>query len=100
MKNFDEYISSSFSTDYWADEGIGISEEKLSHFSTEDWNELNHTIKNRDKAWLIRCAEILGDHEDTKSLRVLMNLHNIVNEIDQSSIIVKTMLDSLKKKLV
>ena len=132
FQEFDEYLSSTFSVDYWSDEGIGIAEEKLADFSDGDWEQLGIASDNRGSLWLTRCAEVLGDHEESLSVQLLMKLarnsdvevqiaaldsmnsllnlvsvedgvlgelKSIVGQIDASSIVVKTMLDSLKGKI-
>lgn len=71
--DFDNYLSSSFSDDYWYDVGIGIAEAKLYEFSHEDWLSINEKWRARDSYWVIRCADVLGDFEDIKSMKLLMN---------------------------
>lgn len=62
--DFDKYLTSDFSDDYWSDEGIGFAVEKLSAFTREDWSRLKNESNNRSVEWVIRCAETLGDVED------------------------------------
>jgi hypothetical protein len=132
FQDFDKYLSSSFSADYWSDEGIGIAEEKLSEYAAEDWEQLMLAIQNRNTSWLVRCAEVLGDHRDALAIDILIKLSSnedidvqiaaldsinslltfmsvdestikklnaIAGTMNSSSIVVKTMLDSLKSKV-
>jgi hypothetical protein len=48
LKEYDGYLASLFSIDYWADEWIGIAEEKLSEFSLEEWQSLVTLCDKRD----------------------------------------------------
>ena len=70
----DKYLSSSFTIDYWSDEGIGIAEELICTFTSDDWIKLKTSIESRNMIWLIKCAEILGEHEKEVAVDVLMEL--------------------------
>jgi hypothetical protein len=74
FQDFDKYLASSFSVDYWSDEGIGIAENILSELSIEDWNQLKLAIRDRDPSWLIRCADVLGDRGDALAVDLLIKL--------------------------
>lgn len=75
--DFNNYLLSSFSDDYWSDEGISFAEAKLYKFSHEDWLTINEKWKDRDSLWLIRCANVLGDFNDSKSMELLINFLNV-----------------------
>lgn len=75
--DFNNYLLSSFSDDYWSDEGISFAEAKLYKFSHEDWLTMNEKWKYRDSLWLIRCANVLGDINDSKSIELLINFLNV-----------------------
>jgi hypothetical protein len=70
--DFDNYLSSDFSDDYWSDEGISFAEAKLYKFSDKDWLAINEKWKNKNCFWLIKCASVLGDFNDSKSMELLM----------------------------
>ena len=74
---FDNYLLSCFSDDYWSDEGINFAEIKLCRFSNEDWLVMNEKWRNRDSFWLIRCADVLGDFNDSKSMELLISFLDI-----------------------
>lgn len=78
---FDNYLKSDFSENYWNDEGIGIAEEKLHGFSSDDWLAIEQKYTRRDSVWLIRCANALGEVHDSKSLKLLVKLSS-VNDIE------------------
>jgi hypothetical protein len=132
LKKFDKYLSTKFSVDYWSDEGIGIAEEILTLFTDEDWHQLMIVCDDRDINWLVKCGETLGDHQDSRAIKVLgkllsnsdnnvkitaldsinsslafsklegsvsNELKSAIEQSKSSSIIVNTMLDSLKRKL-
>lgn len=77
--DFDNYLLSSFSEDYWSDEGISFAEVKLCEFSNEDWLTINEEWRDRDYFWLIRCANVLGDFNDSKSMELLINFLSVDN---------------------
>ena len=76
---FDNYLKSTFSVDYWSDEGIGIAAEQVTKFTNNDWGQLKIIIVDRDADWLVRCAEVLGDIEHVKSIEILLELINSKN---------------------
>ncbi|MGO2340748.1 MAG: hypothetical protein ACTH5M_09155 [Psychrobacter sp.] len=75
--DFDDYLSSSFSDDYWSDEGISIAEAMLCKFSDEDWLIIKEQLKHRNYPWLERCANVLGDFNDSKSMKLLIKFLDI-----------------------
>ncbi|MGE6440278.1 hypothetical protein ACQKC9_01785 [Psychrobacter sp. NPDC078409] len=79
FKDFDNYLLSSFSEDYWSDEGISFAEVKLCEFSNEDWLTINNDWRDRDSFWLIRCADVLGDFNDSKSMNLLLSFLSVDN---------------------
>jgi hypothetical protein len=74
IKEYDSYLDSSLSVDYWSDEGISIAAEKLTRFTDNDWLQLEQIVESRDKEWLVRCAEVLGEIETTVAIDILMKL--------------------------
>lgn len=74
FNELDDYLRSSFSVDYWSDEGISIAASKVSGFTQSDWEELSSSIHERSESWKVRCAELLGDVENPSSIAVLMEL--------------------------
>lgn len=79
FSDFDKYISSSFSTDYWSDEGISHAAGIVSEFTEKDWEELTSSLPKRNECWQIRCADSLGDVENNPSLNTLLKLLNSEN---------------------
>lgn len=79
LHDFDVYLASPFSVDYWSDEGIGIASNKLADFSIDDWKQLRLAIESRDSAWLMKCAEVLGNHENILAFELIMKLASNTN---------------------
>jgi len=90
FKEFDNYLQSDFSEDYWSDVGICFAEKKLEKFSDEDWLAINKDWKNRDNLWLMRCTDALGEVENPKSLELLVKFM----EVDDVEVKIAT-LDSV-----
>ncbi|MBN0989739.1 HEAT repeat domain-containing protein [Amphritea pacifica] len=80
FSNFDKYLGTSFSIDYWSDEGISHAAEIVSEFTEKDWEELISSFPKQSENWLVRCAESLGDVENNSSLDTLLNLLNSQSE--------------------
>ena len=132
--DFDNYLLSDFSDDYWSDEGIGLAEKKLSLFLEDDWIVIQNEWRKRNSTWVIRCTDVLGDSDNINSMKLLISfldqknielqiatldsinallnvnagkieiktifdLKSKVDSINHSSIVVNTMLTSLKNKL-
>ncbi|WP_038181741.1 hypothetical protein [Vibrio rhizosphaerae] len=74
FQEFDNYLNSLFSSDYWADEGISIAENMLSKFSNTDWDMLKDSVGFRDSKWLVKCAEVLGENESSIAFNILMKI--------------------------
>lgn len=74
FSDFDNYISSNFSTNYWSDEGISRAADMVHMFTESDWDELNNSLLGRMESWQIKCAETLGDVEEKLSVDILLQL--------------------------
>lgn len=94
FSDFDKFLGSSFSIDYWSDEGISCASEMVSEFTEQDWEDLVSSLPEQNENWLVRCAESLGDVESNSSLDTLFNLLNF-----QSKDIQIAALDSMNALL-
>jgi len=94
FSDFDKYLCSSFSIDYWSDEGISQAANIVSEFTENDWEELDSSLSNQNESWQIRCAESLGDVENNYSLDILLTLLN-----SESSEVQIAVLDSVSALL-
>ena len=92
--DFDNYLKKSFSLDFWEDEGISIAEEILNSFSEDDWNSLINILSSREKAWRIRCANVLSEIEDENVIDILISI-----AITESLEVKLAALDSINSKL-
>jgi HEAT repeat protein len=80
FSDFDKYLRSSFSIDYWSDEGISRAADMVLEFTEKDWAELVNSFPKQNENWLVRCAESLGDVENNSALDTLLNLLNSQSE--------------------
>lgn len=74
FQELDTYLSQDFSDDYWSDDASLYACELVKQLTTEDWDALKSSWRNRSKHWQERCAEILdwGDARQAVSLLLEM----------------------------
>jgi tetratricopeptide (TPR) repeat protein len=74
FQELDAYLSQEFSDDYWYDDAKFYACELVKQLTTDDWNTLKSSWRNRPKQWQERCAEILdwGDARQAVPLLVEM----------------------------
>ena len=64
FQELDTYLSQDFSDDYWSDDASLYARELVKQLTTEDWDALKFSWRNRSKHWQESCAEIFdwGTH--------------------------------------
>lgn len=90
---FNEYISSEFSHDYWHDEGIDIALDMLYKFKETDWVRLSNDLPMKNTYWKVKLANCLGDVDNpyARDLLILMVEKNNGELLEAS-------IDSLRNK--
>jgi hypothetical protein len=91
FQRLDEYLSQEFSDDYWHDDAKFHACELVKQLTTDDWNSLNSSWRDRSKYWQERCAEII-DWGDARQAAPLL-LEMIQAEDDELTL---TAADSLR----
>ncbi|KQM51907.1 MULTISPECIES: hypothetical protein [Pseudomonas] len=74
FKEYELFLHSCGSEDYWSDEGIDVAGAQVSEFTASDWYELESAIGVKPDVWLGRCAESLTDCNDVHALQILLRL--------------------------
>ncbi|NVZ50135.1 HEAT repeat domain-containing protein [Pseudomonas sp. B6002] len=74
FKEYELFLHSCDSEDYWSDEGIDVAGAQVSEFTASDWCELESAIVVKPDVWLRRCAESLTDCNDVHALQILLRL--------------------------
>lgn len=90
-EELEEYLSGSFSMDYWYDEGSIIATDILRKFDKNDWEKLLCNILLKLKDWQIRFAYSTSDINNESILESLIMLSNIDDDE-----LFKTCIDSLR----
>jgi hypothetical protein len=74
FKEYELFLHSCDSEDYWSDEGIDVAGAQVSEFTASDWRELESVIGVKPDVWLGRCTESLTDCNDVRALQILLRL--------------------------
>lgn len=90
-EELDEYLSSSFSIDYWYDEGVVIATDILRKFDKSDWEKLLRNILSKPTEWQTRFAYSTSDIINENVLESLVLLSGIENDE-----LFETCIDSLR----
>jgi hypothetical protein len=80
IQTYINYLDGDFSADYWADEGISHAVALLGQFTASDWAELESGLHNASPAWMVRCAETLGEAKANESFAVLLGLLRVEDD--------------------
>ncbi len=59
FQELDAYLNQEFSDDYWYDDAKFYACELVKQLTTDDWDTLKSSWRNRSKQWQVRCAEII-----------------------------------------
>ena len=74
FQELDAYLSQDFSDDYWADDASLYACELVKQLTTEDWDALKFSWRNRSKHWQERCAEILDWGDARQAVPLLLEM--------------------------
>lgn len=80
FQELDVYLSQDFSEDYWADDASLYACELVKQLTTEDWNALYASWRNRSKQWQVRCAEILDWGEARQAVPLLLEMIQVKDD--------------------
>lgn len=70
-------MSQEFSDDYWYDDAKFYACELVKQLTTDDWNALKSSWRNRSKQWPERCAEILDWGDVRYSVPLLLEMMQV-----------------------
>lgn len=90
-EQLEEYLSGTFSIDYWYDEGYVFASDLLKKFSKNDWEKLLCNIHTKPRDWQIRFAYSTSDINNEYVLESLILLSNIDDDE-----LFETCIDSLR----
>lgn len=80
-KELDEFITEYQNTaDFWYDVGCVMASEKLSKFSSNDWEELLRNVHTKPLAWKKKLAYCLDNSCNMYELEILLSLLNTDDE--------------------
>lgn len=74
FKEYELFLDSIGSEDYWSDLGMDISRAKVTEFDNSDWVKLETVLKAKSDDWQVRCAESLSDSNDERAINILLEL--------------------------
>ncbi|MFK4473217.1 hypothetical protein ABH897_002948 [Paenibacillus sp. RC73] len=79
--DLDEFITEyQHTTDFWYDVGCVMASEKLSKFSSKDWQELSIIVHNRPLEWQKKLAYCLDTSCNKYELEILLSLLSTEDE--------------------
>jgi hypothetical protein len=76
----DAYLNQEFSEDYWYDDAKFYACELVKQLTTDDWNALKSSWRNRSKQWQERCAEILDWGDARQAVPLLMEMIQVEDD--------------------
>jgi hypothetical protein len=91
-EELDEYLSGTFTVDYWYDEGFSIAREMLEQFNSNDWEKLLNNILSKPVDWQVRfayCAD--SGINDNYIIEILI----LLSSVDDDDLF-ETCVDSLR----
>lgn len=80
FQELDTYLSQDFSDDYWSDDASLYACELVKQLTTEDWNALHASWRNRSKQWQERCAEILDWGDARQAVPLLLEMIQVEDD--------------------
>jgi tetratricopeptide (TPR) repeat protein len=80
FQELDAYLSQDFSDDYWADDASLYACDLVKQLTTDDWNVLHASWRNRSKQWQERCAEILDWGDARQALPLLLEMIQVEDD--------------------
>ncbi|AFS78660.1 hypothetical protein Curi_c16530 [Gottschalkia acidurici 9a] len=91
-EELEEYLSGSFTIDYWYDEGFTIAREMLEKFNKNDWEKLLDNILLKPIAWQIRFAYCVDSNINDE---IIVQSLILLSSIDNDELF-ETCMDSLR----
>lgn len=80
FQELDVYLSQDFSEDYWADDASLYACELVKQLTTDDWNALHASWRNRSQQWQERCAEILDWGDARQAVPLLLEMIRVEDD--------------------
>jgi tetratricopeptide (TPR) repeat protein len=80
FQELDVYLSQEFSDDYWYDDAKFYACELVKQLTTDDWNALKSSWRNRSKQWQERCAEILDWGDARQAVPLLLEMIQVEDD--------------------
>ena len=80
FQELDAYLSQKFSTDYWYNNASLYACELVKQLTTENWNAIHASWRNRSKQWQERCAEILDWGEARQAVPLLLEMIEVEDD--------------------
>jgi tetratricopeptide (TPR) repeat protein len=93
FQELDAYLNQEFSDDYWYDDAKFYACELVKQLTTDDWNALKSSWRNRSKHWQERCAEILDWGDAPQAVPLLLEMIQV--EDDELTLTVADSLSSI-----
>jgi tetratricopeptide (TPR) repeat protein len=80
FQELDAYLNQEFSDDYWYDDAKFYACELVKQLTTDDWNALKSSWRNRSKQWQERCAEILDWGDARQAVPLLLEMIQVKDD--------------------
>lgn len=80
FQELDAYLNQEFSDDYWYDDAKFYACELVKQLTTDDWNALKSSWRNRSKQWQERCAEILDWGDARQAVPLLLEMIQVEDD--------------------
>jgi tetratricopeptide (TPR) repeat protein len=80
FQELDAYLNQEFSDDYWYDDAKFYACELVKQLTTDDWNALKSSWRNRSKHWQERCAEILDWGDARQAVPLLLEMIQVKDD--------------------
>jgi tetratricopeptide (TPR) repeat protein len=80
FQELDTYLNQEFSDDYWYDDAKFYACELVKQLTTDDWNALKSSWRNRSKQWQERCAEILDWGDARQAVPILLEMIQVEDD--------------------
>lgn len=80
FQELDAYLNQEFSDDYWYDDAKFYACELVKQLTTDDWNALKSSWRNRSRHWQERCAEILDWGDARQAVPLLLEMIQVEDD--------------------
>lgn len=79
-KELDKLLLEETTVDSWYDDGFSIAQDILKQFSSDDWEELNNEVLNKDLDWQKKLVYCLDNQIIEEELNIIFKLIIIDDE--------------------